>query len=54
MVVVVDPLGQPTRLLLIRHGNHDPRGGFVQHAGARLTKTGVVVGEGACGKVGEE
>ena len=32
---------QPTRLLLIRHGHHDPRGRFLQHACSGLTEIGV-------------
>jgi broad specificity phosphatase PhoE len=31
---------QPTRLLLVRHGEHDPRGRFLQHACAGLTAAG--------------
>jgi probable phosphoglycerate mutase len=32
---------QPTRLLLIRHGHHDPGGRFLQHACTGLTEVGV-------------
>ena len=32
---------QPTRLLLIRHGHHDPRGRFLQHACSGVTEIGV-------------
>jgi probable phosphoglycerate mutase len=37
---VITP-GQPTRLLLIRHGHHDPAGRFLQHACTSLTEKGV-------------
>ncbi len=36
---------QLTRLLLIRHGHHDPRGRFLQHACTGLTETGIAQAE---------
>lgn len=39
--MVLDIEEQPTRLLLIRHGHHDPRGRFLQHACPGLTEIGI-------------
>jgi broad specificity phosphatase PhoE len=45
---------QPTRLLLIRHGHHDARGRFLQHACTGLTETGVAQAEALAARLARD
>jgi probable phosphoglycerate mutase len=53
-VIVVSGPEQLTRLLLIRHGHHDPGGRFLQHACTGLTEIGVAQAEALAARLARD